>query len=103
MNKKLFLFSLAAALSSLSQNASAASSPSVEPLAPDQSHRAFAAESALPGLNESKEVLTTNKGELFKFVITRAGDGQLMAQHMSHQSHASHASHASHSSHYSGR
>ncbi|WP_206020287.1 His-Xaa-Ser repeat protein HxsA2 [Rhodovarius crocodyli] len=38
--------------------------------------------------------------DLFGFLVTRAEDGTVIAQH---SSHVSHSSHASHRSHYSGR
>lgn len=54
-------------------------------------------------VNEARDVLVRQNGDLFKFVLKRGGDGRFLAYHQSHSSHGSHGSHSSHSSHYSGR
>lgn len=102
MNTKAFLKPLTVLFAALSASAHA-EAPTSSAIV-DQDHTRTISSSAgaqeqLPG--EAREVVLNENGDLFKFVLQRTEDGQLVAQHYSHYSHQSHASHASHRSHYS--
>lgn len=100
MDKKLFLLPVAVALSALAQNSDATAPNSA--LTIDE-----LGNGALPTANiknsrkfpqtvgKSQELLLPNDGKLFKFVIQRNENKQLLAYHYSHSSHSSHSSHYS--------
>ena len=51
--------------------------------------------SAPVGVNEARDVLIRQHGDVFRFVLKRAEDGRFLADHYSHSSHSSHSSHYS--------
>ena len=55
---------------------------------------------SMPEKGKSQIAIIPSGQDLFKFVLHRAQDGQLIA---AHESHYSHSSHQPHSSHYSSR
>lgn len=87
------ILSLAAALSALSFPAQASVSSDATP---SQAASALAPTNDLSGAN----AFVAAGENLFGFLVTKAADGTITAQH---RSHSSHASHASHRSHYSSR
>ena len=100
MSNRKFLVPLAAAIAALTQNTNAA--PSLTgPRGPTESLAPTVSQSTIqmPSAGESSELLVPVNGDLFKFVLRRAEDGVMVADHYSHSSHRSHASHRSH---YSG-
>ena len=104
MAKRSFLKPLSAIIAALASATPWAAKAAVDtsaPLAPEANQRAAVDTASAPiGVNEARELLLRDDGELFKFVLKRSEDGRLLADHWSHSSHGSHSSH---SSHYSGR
>ena len=98
MKKNAFLVPLAVAVAALinsSQSATSADGSQGSSNSPDS------ARASKDSGSNSFSVQTTAE-RVDSFVLARAEDGLMFAQHESHSSHASHASHASHSSHTSG-
>lgn len=97
MKKYSFLVPIAAAVAALiDANYSTA-------LANEVSTSVLPVDQAGPALSQSSSfTIQTTADRVDSFVLARAEDGALFAQHESHASHSSHASHASHSSHTSG-
>ena len=104
MAKRKFLVSLAVALTALSQTSTGAVKNSAEPTLPHSEIQNDATPDllrySLPEKGQSVDAIIRSGEDLFKFVLHRSQDGQLMA---AHESHYSHSSHQSHSSHYSSR
>ncbi len=104
MARRKFLIPLAIALSGLSQASTAALKPVAPPTSPNTEELNAVIASplrfAMPEKGQSVNAIFPSGEDLFKFVLHRTEDGQLVA---AHESHYSHSSHSSHSSHYSSR
>ncbi|WP_408904209.1 His-Xaa-Ser repeat protein HxsA2 [Pararoseomonas sp. SCSIO 73927] len=92
MKKHIPLLSLAAAIAALPTTSDAARTPDVAPES-NESHR-----SGVSRIIPNQIVVSGD--DLLGFLVTRAEDGTVVAQH---SSHVSHSSHSSHRSHYSSR
>ena len=102
MAKKSFLVPVAMAFSGLVQDATAAitqqSDVSAQPAPSTATNNIIQSglQAGLPSAGQSVDVQSQDEnGDLFKFVIQRSSDGQILADHFSHSSHSSHRSHAS--------
>ena len=103
MAKKFYLLPFAAALSALALAADA-KAPIPDQSVPAMDGVGHALSEAARGITSGSsfreggglEVVYPSGEDLFRFVIRRAGDGQIFADHESHYSHQSHSSHRSH-------
>ena len=100
MAKRSFLkplSSVIAALASATPWATAnAAVDSCAPLASQPGdHSAVDSSSAPIAVNEARDVLLRQNGDVFKFVLKHGEDGRFLADHYSHSSHSSHSSHYS--------
>lgn len=104
MAKRNFLIPLAVALAALSQTSTAAVKTIAVATPTDSDQHSTTAPSvlrfAMPEKGQSVDAIFPSGADLFRFVLHRSQDGQLIA---AHESHYSHSSHSSHSSHYSSR
>lgn len=102
MAKRNFLLPLGLSIAALLQSAHAAIVPtqtgSSPDVAPSNDANPDTHSQAVPG--GSGNVFVGDGKDVFRFVLQRTENGELIAAHGSHSSHASHASHASH---YSSR
>lgn len=104
MAKRGFLVPLTVALAALSDTSVAAVKNEVVVTPTDSEKQTTTVPSIfrfqMPEKGQSVDAIFPSGEDLFKFVLHRAEDGQLVA---AHESHYSHSSHSSHSSHYSSR
>jgi hypothetical protein len=105
MKLRKFLLPISILVGSLGANQSEASVPQNVTQTTDDTHSVTSDSFVFPKFENRAFQIKDNAGDIFSFVIKRAADGLLMADHYSHSSHYSHESHRSHSSHrshYSG-
>jgi len=91
-NKSPKIMSLAAALAALTATAAVISSPA-------DATTASPRESTAPDAGQTSDLvpnqIVSGGKDLLGFIVTKAADGTVLAQHVSHVSHSSHSSHAS--------